>query len=311
MASTSSRQPIGARLRRREAWAWAAMAVIAGTGQAHSATLRDAVGRAVEVPAAPRRIVSLAPNITEMLYALGLGERVAGVTQYCDWPPEVAAKPKVGGVINPSLEAIVALAPDLVVATADLNRAADVERLAGLGLAVYTIDTRSIAEVFSSLRALGELAGAAGRAQELVAGLERRRDALVARVAGRPPVSVFVAIDRAPLISAGAGTFVGEMLTRAGGRNIAGASPIKYPVFSLERLVAEDPEVVIDAADPGPVAADALRASWLALPGAAGLRALRTGRLISVGQGDFFRPGPRIMDSLERLAEILHPAVAP
>jgi iron complex transport system substrate-binding protein len=120
-------------------------------------------------------------------------------------------------------------------------------------------------------------------------------------------VSVFVAIDRTPLISAGPGTFVGEMLTLAGGRNIAGSSPIKYPVYSLEQLLAEDPEVIVDAADPGPVPAAELLRSWQTLPGAAGLRALRDGRLVSVGQGSFFRPGPRIVDSLERLAAILHP----
>jgi iron complex transport system substrate-binding protein len=278
-----------------------------GAPGAAAATVVDAVGRSVTVPREPRRIVSLAPNITEMLYALDLGARVVGVTEYCDWPPEVVTKPRVGGVINPSLEAIVALAPDLVLATADINRPADVERLAGLGVTAYTIDTRSIAEVFSSLEAIGALTGRQARAGEVVAGLRRRQDAVAARVAKLAPVSVFVAIDRAPLISAGAGTFVGEMLTLAGGRNIAGASPIKYPVYSLEQLLAEDPAVIIDSADPTEVPADVLLKSWRALPGAAGLTALRTGRLFSVGQGSFFRPGPRIVDSLERLADILHP----
>lgn len=270
-------------------------------------TVRDAVGRSVEAPSDPRRIVSLAPNITEMLYALGLGERVAGVTLFCDWPPEVAAKPKIGGVINPSLETILALGADLVFATADGNRSEDVNRLADLGVAVYTIDTRSVADVLSALVAIGELTGRAARAREIVAGLERRREAAVARVAGIAPVTVFVAIDRAPLISAGDGTFVGELLTLAGGRNIAGASPIKYPVFSLEALLAEDPEVILDAADPGPVSTDELLTRWASLPGTAALKALRTRRMISVGQGSFFRPGPRIIDSLERLVEILHP----
>ena len=280
---------------------------VAAATPGNATTVRDAVGRTVAVPAEPRRIVSLAPNLTEMLFALGLGERVAGVTIYCDWPPEAAAKPKVGGVINPSLEAIVALGADLVLATADGNRPVDVERLADLGMSVYTIDTRSVGDVLSSLVVIGDLTGRGAVAREIVAGLERRRASVAARVAGRSPVTVFVAIDRAPLISAGDGTFVGEMLTLAGGRNIAAASPIKYPVFSLESLLAEDPAVIIDAADPGPVSPDALRASWRALPGAGGLSALRTGRLVSVGQGSFFRPGPRIMDSLERLAEILHP----
>ena len=274
-------------------------------------TVRDAVGRSVEVPHDPRRILSLAPNITEMLYALGLGERVAGVTLFCDWPPEVAAKPKIGGVINPSLETIVALGTDLVLATADGNRPEDVNRLADLGVVVYTIDTRSVGDVLRALVTIGELTGRAGPAREIAAGLERRREAARARVAGLAPVSVFVAIDRAPLISAGDGTFVGELLTLAGGRNIAGASPIKYPVFSLERLLADDPEVILDAADPGPVSTTELQARWAALPGAAALSALRRGRMISVGQGSFFRPGPRIMDSLERLVDILHPTETP
>ena len=269
--------------------------------------MRDAVGRTVEVPDEPRRIVSLAPNLTEMLYALGLGDRVAGVTLFCDWPPEVAAKPRIGGVINPSLETIVALGADLVLATADGNRPEDVNRLAALGVAVFTIDTRSVGDVLRSLVTIGELTGRAARAREIAAGLDRRREAVRARVAGSTPVTVFVAIDRAPLISAGGGTFVGELLTLAGGSNIAGTSPIKYPVFSLEQLLADDPEVILDAADPGPVSFPELQVRWSSLPGAAGLRAMRTGRMISVGQGSFFRPGPRIVDSLERLVEILHP----
>jgi iron complex transport system substrate-binding protein len=279
-------------------------------GTAGAVAVRDAVGRTVEVPDEPRRIVSLAPNLTEMLYALGLGDRVAGVTLFCDWPPEVAAKPRIGGVINPSLETIVALGADLVLATADGNRPEDVNRLAALGVAVFTIDTRSLDDVLRSLLTIGEITGRAARAREIAAGLERRRESVRARVAGSTPVTVFVAIDRAPLISAGGGTFVGELLTLAGGRNIAGTSPIKYPVFSLEQLLADDPEVILDAADPGVVSAAEIQTRWRALPGATALRAMRTGRVISVGQGSFFRPGPRIIDSLEQLVEILHPAGA-
>src|SRR5512137_2743450 len=161
--------------------ACALSALLALSAPAGAAMVRDAVGRAVDVPAEARRIVSLAPNITEMLFALGLGERVAGVTQYCDWPPEVATKTRVGGVINPSLEAIVALGADLVFATADGNRPADVERLAALGVAVYTIDTRSIADVFASLATLGDLTGRGEAARALVSDLERRRAAVAAR----------------------------------------------------------------------------------------------------------------------------------
>lgn len=310
MASTTSRPAGAAALRRRVLLLCVALSVLAFPGRwgAHSATVRDAVGRSVAVPVEPRRIVSLAPNITEMLFALDLGERVAGVTLYCDWPPEAAAKPKVGGLINPSLETIVSLGADLVLATADGNRPQDVHRLADLGIAVYVIDTRSIGEVLRSLVAIGQITGRADPARTLVAGLEKRREAVRARVAGLAPVTVFVAIDRAPLISAGDGTFVGELLSLAGGRNIVGATPIKYPVYSLEQLVAQDPELILDATDPGPVDTPRLIEQWRSLPGASGLSALRTGRMVSVGQGSFFRPGPRIIDSLERLAHMLHPA---
>ncbi len=284
----------------------AAAAALAVAGPAEAAALVDAVGRRVEIRGVPRRIVSLAPSITEMLFALGAGDRVVGVTRLCDWPPAAAALPRVGGVVDPSLEAVAALEPELVVATADGNRAADVERLGALGIAVYTIDTRSLADVRRSLAALGEITGTGGRARRLGADLERRIAAVRERVRGAAGVSVFVALERRPLLSASAGTFVAEMVEIAGGRNLAASSAVKYPAYSLERLAVEDPEVIVDAADPEPLPAGAARERWLELPGGQRLRAVRDGRLVSVGQSTFFRPGPRIAESLERLADILH-----
>lgn len=269
--------------------------------------VRDAVGREVSVPDRPRRIVSMAPNLTEILFAIGLGGSVVGVTDFCDHPPEARALPRIGGFVNPSLETIAALAPDLVLATADGNRRADVEALAALGIAVYTTDTRSLDQVEGTIREIGRIAGAAQRAAALAAGIAARRARVADRVRGREPVSVFVALDRRPLVSAAGGTFVGELVAVAGGRNVAAGSAVAYPVFSLERLLEADPEAIVDAAGDGPATPAEARRRWEELPGAASLRAVRRGRILAPGMGDFFLPGPRIVESLETLARWLHP----
>ncbi len=275
-------------------------------GSARSETFRDAVGREVEIPARPARIVSLAPNLTEILFALGLEEEVAGVTLFCDWPREALDKPKVGGFINPSLEAILALDPDLVLATADGNRAEDVDRLAALGLAVFVIDTRSVAEISDSILVVGRLTGTGDRARELADRIAGRLSLVAASLRGRPALPVFVALGRNPLITAAAGTFVDELVTLAGGRNVVDSPTVKYPAFSLEQLVAADPAVIVSAVGSPAEGAEAA-ARWQGLPGGSSLRAVKERKVYELGEGDFFRPGPRIVDSIERLAAILHP----
>lgn len=285
----------------------ALLLLAAAASPARAAHVRDARGRDVDVPVPALRIVSLAPSVTEILFALGLGERVVGVTDYCDYPPAAAAKPRIGGFINPSLEAILVQRPDLVIAIADGNRLEDAERLGRLGVPVYAVDARSVDEVLRSIEAIGSITGREAEARAIVAGLERRRAAVRAAVGALPPVGVFVALDRAPLMTAGPGTFIDELLRLAGGRNVAASSPIQYPVFSVERLLAEDPALILDAAEVRPIGPAEAVEIWQAIPGAAGLTAVRRGRIHEVVMGSFFRPGPRIMDTLERLAELLHP----
>lgn len=265
---------------------------------------RDAVGRTVEVPPEPQRIVSLAPNLTEILFALGLDERVAGVTIFCDWPPAAAGKPRVGGFINPSLEAIVSLRPDLVLATADGNRESDVLRLEGLGLAVYVTDSRSLAQVKESILAVGRLTGRESQALRLADSMERRRKAVRAAVATAPPRSVFVALDTRPLVTAGRGTFVDQLIEEAGGRNVVESAGVKYPVYSLEALAASDPEVIVVATGRAEQGSDA---PWEQSDALRALRARRSGQIHRIDDSAFFRPGPRIIDTLERLASLLHP----
>lgn len=291
---------------------FAVLILLCAARPVRAAVFKDAVGRLVEVRTAPVRLVSLAPNLTEVLFALGLAERVVGVTIFCDYPPAARKKPKIGGFINPSLEAIVAQRPDLVFATADGNRSEDVEKLNDLGVPVYVVDTRSVEEILLAIRTVGAITGREASARALADELARRRDRVRAAVEKLPPVSVFVALDRSPLISAGDGTFVGELVTLAGGRNIVGASAILYPTVNMERILAADPAVIVDAAEAREISRVEADAIWRAIPGAAGLRAVRQGRILEIGMGSFFRPGPRIVESLERLATYLHPgAFAP
>jgi iron complex transport system substrate-binding protein len=269
----------------------------------------DAVGREVEVKGVPVRIVSLAPNLTEILFALGLGEQVAGVTTFCDWPEEAKEKPRVGGFINPSLEAIVALDPDLVVATADGNRRRDVEALETLGLAVFVVDTKSFGEIEETILTVGRVTGQEKEALALTEEMSRRLRHVRESVGDRPLTTVFVALDRNPLITAGKGTFVDELVTLAGGRNIVADSPVKYPVYSMEQLLAADPEVIVGAAGRPAESQGEAAARWRELPGGSGLGAVREEKVYELGEGDFFRPGPRIIGSLEKMAGILHPEV--
>jgi iron complex transport system substrate-binding protein len=291
----------------RAAAALLAALLALGAAPAPAATVRDATGRRLEVRVPAQRIVSLAPNVTEILFALGLGDRVVGVTDFCDHPPEARARTRVGGFVNPSIEGIVALRPDLVLATADGNRPEDVEQLGRLGIPAFVTESHSLADIARAIEAVGSLTGREEAARGLVASMAARRDRVRAAVGALPPVSVFVALDRAPLISAGAGTFVDELVTLAGGRNVVVGSPIRYPVFSVEQLLAADPAVILDAAEVRPIGPAEAAELWRAIPGAAALSAVRQGRITEVNMGSFFRPGPRVVETLERMAELFHP----
>ncbi len=275
-------------------------ASLASPAVAGPIAVTDDLGREVTLAAPARRIVSLAPNITEILFAIGAGAQVVGVTDHCDHPPAARRIARVGGFINPSLERVVALSPDLVLATADGNRAADVERLTSLGVTVHVIDTRRLDDV---LRAIGEIARLAGRDREagrIVASLAKRRRAVSNRRGrGRPSVLLLVGVH--PLVGVGPGTFLDDLLSEAGGRNALAASPVRYPLLSPEGLLAAAPEVIVVNAMEAGDAADLAQS----IPGWSDLGAVRSGRVHLLGDDTLLRPGPRIVDGLERLAAIL------
>ena len=258
----------------------------------------DEIGRTVRVPASPQRIVSLAPSITETLFALGLGDRVVGVTSYCDYPPEATAKEKVGDTLRPSVERIVALRADLVIASTASQLEQFVRKLGELGVAVYVSNPRKVADVAETITHIGELTGATERARQLSSDLQNRLAAIDAKVQSAPRPRVLILLGTEPLITAGGSTFVSDLVERAGGDSISAKETAEYPQYSLETAVAARPEVIFLQTQ------DARLPERLKETPAA-----RAGRVFHVDDNLMLRPGPRIIDGLEQMAADLHPEI--
>jgi iron complex transport system substrate-binding protein len=287
----------------------AALGMLAGfwPGRALAEVQVDQLGRQVNLPAAPQRLVTMAASLTEMVFALGLGSRVCGVEQFSDYPPAARALPKVGSYISPDLERIVALRPDLCLAIKDGNPRQVVDRLQGLGIPVYVVDPRNVPGVIATLEEIGHLLGAEAKARELATDLRRRYQRvkdLAARVAHRP--RVFFQIDISPIVSAGSHTFLHELITTAGGLNLA-AGKVAYPRFSQEQILALQPEVIIVTSMTRGGAFEQVKAGWERWET---LPAVRHHRIFLVNSNLVDRPSPRLLDGLELLFRLIHPELA-
>lgn len=264
----------------------------------------DEVGRTVRVPQPVQRIVSLAPSLTETIYALGLQDRLVGDTDFCDFPADAQKKPKVGGAINPSLEQIVALRPDLVLVTKTLNRVETVQALEGLGISSYATDPRTVQEIISSTKRLADLLGVPDAGASLGAALERHLADLQQRLRGVPPRRVLFIVWSDPLISVGKDTFIADALKRAGASSIVDAAQ-DWPQMNLEEVVRLQPDFLVFAAshsDAGQNDFDVLAER----PGWRGLDAVRNRRFAVISDA-VNRPAPRIVSAIEDLARQLHP----
>ncbi len=264
--------------------------------------LIDDLGRTVELPTPPQRIVSLAPSITETLFAIGAGDQVAGVTDYCNYPENTQRKARVGGVINPSVETIVSLEPDLILLSMEGNMREDFARLTSLSVPVFVTNPRNMAGIYKSITDIGALTRHKDEADELVASMQsrERRITVPARVRVAPKVLMIVALQ--PLIVVGSKTFLAELLEVAGGRNIAASSPATYPTYSRESVVAENPDVLI-------VMSDAMRDTdelMSMFPEWTTINAVRNNRVARIDSDIVSRPGPRSIDALELLAKIIN-----
>lgn len=264
------------------------------------------VALASSAAAVPQRIVSLAPSVTEMLFALGVGDRVVGVSTYCDYPEAATHIDKVGTFLQPNVERILAKQPDLVIAVPSPGNRAPVERLRDLGLHVLIVNPERIAEILDAIRSIAAAVGEPAAGARLVADIERDVQAVEAKVAGAPPVRTLMLVGRAPFIAAGTGTYQDELVTRAGGINIASHSGQRWPNLSLEFIVAQAPQVIIDASMGSEEAADrsASEAFWSDFPT---VPAVRDHRIHGYRAYELLRPGPRVAQTLARVARFLHP----
>lgn len=270
----------------------------------YGATFTDEVGRKLEVPGSPQRIVSVAPSVTETLFALGLGDRLVGVSSYCQFPPEALKKEKVGGYINPSLEKIIALRPDLVIGIAEGDLKTFVDRLAKLKIPVYIANPKNVFGVITSIQHIGKVTSSARSAQRVTQAIRERVQAIQTKVQGRLRPRVLHVLNFEPLISAGKGTFVDDLIRLGGGRNIAETAQGKYPRFSLEEVLAVDPEVIILASMRSDDPLTEQRQWWERWKT---ITAVRQGRIHVLNSDLIHRPSPRIVDGLEQVARAIHP----
>lgn len=258
----------------------------------------------------PERIVSLAPSLTETLFAVGAGRRVVAVTDLCDFPPAARGLPKVGGLTsaNLHLESVVAARPHLVLSVG-LNQEEAVEALRRLGLRVEVVPTDGggLADVVAAVRRVGELTGRAAAGQRLAGELERRLAAVDRALADVPRAArprVYYEVWDRPLMTAGPHSFLGEIVERAGGANVFGDVRGRWVQVSPEAVLARDPEVILTAArHGGPAGVD----DFAARPGWAGITAVADGRVHLLDGNLVSRPGPRVVEALERVAALLHP----
>jgi len=267
----------------------------------------DQAGRTVRVDKLPEKIISLAPSNTEILYALGLEDRVVGVTEYCDYPEAARQKPQIGGYSTVDVERVVAIQPDLILA-ASLHQDEVVPRLEGLNLTVLVLAPRTIGEVLDAISLVGAVAGKAEEATNLTAEMEGRIKAVTDKTAlpeeQRPRVLYVLWHD--PLMTVGSEARIHELIERAGGINIAQDLTDEYPKISLEAVIMANPQVIIAGSGHGS-GQDIPVQFALAEPRLSEVEARLNNRVYEIDSDLTSRPGPRIVDGLEKLAEFIHP----
>ncbi len=261
------------------------------------------------------RIVSMAPSITETLFALGLGDSVVGVTKYCTYPPEAQQRTVVGGFYDPNYEAIVGLSPSVVMALPE--HAEHARRLGELGIAVHTVPQATVEQILASLEDVGRACSVESRGRELADGLRARLADVEKRTTGRPRPGVLVSVGREmgngvlrDIFVAGRGTFYDELVSLAGGSNVYDGRTIQYPILSTEGLLRLNPQVVIEIVPElkgrGLTEETVIR-DWESLPG---LNAVKDRRIHVLTEDYAVIPGPRFVLLLDKLARVLHPEIA-
>ncbi len=267
-------------------------------------TVTDQLGRDVSLPDHPTRIVSLSPSITEILFSLGVSDRLVGATQFSDYPAAAHSLPKVGSYVHLSIERIVALGPDLCIAVKDGNPVATINKLEAMGIPVYAVDPRNLDAVLATLEEIGRLLDAADRATVILDGMRSRIEHVHQCISGVPHrPSVFLQIGISPIVSVGTNTFLDELITMAGGVNLTrGQTP--YPRFSKEEVIVMRPEIIIITSMARQTVFEQVKRDWQQWKE---MPAVQNNRIYLVDSDVLDRPTPRMVDGLEMLARLIHP----
>jgi iron complex transport system substrate-binding protein len=285
---------------------WLSLIIFLGTLISYSTTqkFKDEVGREVTFPFPPKRIVSLAPNITEILFSLGLDEEIVGVSIHCNFPEKAKTKVRVGSYISLDFEKITSLKPDLIIATGAGNTREMVDRLEKLGFQTYTIYPKNFNDILKSIGHIGEVVNREKEARGIIEGLRKRSQRVIELTKGLSRPKVFIQIGDAPIVTVGKGSFADDLIRLAGGENIAGKEKEVYPRFGMEEILKRSPEViVISSMNPKGDYQKILEEwnRWKTIP------AVKNGRIHLIDSDLLDRPSPRIIDGLEELARVLHP----
>ena len=275
-------------------------AAVARADRGYPLSIRDDRGTTITISKEPKRIIALLPSYTETLFALGVGDRVVGVDDFSEYPPEVAGLPRLGGLYDTHLEGVLSLRPDLVLVSDPNGAAAALEQN---GLVVWAGDAPRFDDVFRVLDAIGKMVGRTAEATQLSERIRNEVATVENRLSGTPRVRVYYEIDATPY-AVGPSSFIGAMLSMAGGENIIPANLGDFPKISPEAVIAGNPEVIVGAS----------LEDVAARPGWRGISAVRTGRVYKLPVAEsrvVVCPGPRIAEGLRALARRLHPEVQP
>jgi len=263
----------------------------------------DDAGRKIYLAKTPTRIVSLAPSVTEMAFAIGAGDQLVGVTEFCDFPPEALKKPKVG-YANPNLESLMALQPDLVLAPKEFLKPDVIMKLEQLKAPVFVVAATTVEDIFAQLHTLGRMLDRSVAANDVIMTLRQRLAEMKLRMQGVPPVRVLYVLNSQPLITVGPGSFIDQLIGMAGGINIAAQSGTPYPRLSMEVVLQQDPEVLVFPVGNAEGISDSEQQAWRQWPA---MTAVKQGRLHQIPADLLNRPGPRIVQALGLLTDLLHP----
>lgn len=267
----------------------------------------DGMQRQVKVPKSVKRIISMAPNVTEMLFAIGLNEEIVGVTDYCDYPEMAKEKAKIGGYYNPNIEVILSLKPDIIIATPDGYSKERIAKLEQAGIPIFLVNPRNLDDIFNSMIMLGNITGKKQVAEETVSKLQSRAKIITDKVKNikkRP--KVFYELDHSPLITVGPNNFVDDLITKAGGINIANDAPSSWPQYSVESVIVKNPDIIITApySMGSGNSSQPLINEWKKYRT---ISAVLNNKVYAINPDIILRPGPRAVDGLESLYNIFHP----